>query len=299
MNPSLSDPISIDSKNGLFKTGVISCPMVGFGSDKLLDQECNDVILQAAELGYRIIDTATAYNNLGAIGKALNTLDRHQFYIISKVWHDMLQPENVHKDLELTLKHLNSDYLDAYLIHWPNRTVSLEKTLSTMEELRQKKKIKHIGMCNVSVNHLRKALELDVPISWVQVEMNPNFFDKSLYELCQKHAIAYQSWRPLDFGRLSQDSMLTNIGIKYNKSPCQIAIRWIVQNGCIPLPGSRNRQHMQENIDVMDFSLTSEDMRVINQRAVPGKRFRLQEDYGLGFTDEFDLTYEECWDQGH
>ncbi|KTD41288.1 aldo/keto reductase family protein [Legionella parisiensis] len=210
----------------------------------------------------------------------------------------MQQPDNVRKDLELTLKSLNSDYLDAYLIHWPNRMLSIEKTLLTMDELRQKKKIKHIGMCNVNVNHLRKAIEVGVPISWVQVEMNPNFFDEPLYELCQKHAIAYQSWRPLDFGRLSHDNMLTNIGIKYNKSPCQIAIRWIMQSGCIPLPGSRNQQHMQENMDVLDFSIASEDMQIIHQRAVPGKRFRLQDDYGLGFTDEFDLTYKECWDQG-
>lgn len=290
-----SHQIMIDSKNGIFKSGKITCPMVGFGSDKLFGQVCTDVILQAAELGYRIIDTAAAYNNQDAIGNALKQLDREQFYIVSKVWHDMLQPEKVRIDIEATLKQLQTEYLDAYLIHWPNREVPIEQTLLVMEELRQQHKIHHIGICNVTVNHLRKVLKVGVPISWVQVEMNPNFFDKPLYELCRKHSIAYQGWRPLAFGKLSQDDMLDTIGKKYNKSASQVALRWIVQNGCIPLPGSRNKEHMHDNINILDFSLTTEDMQLINQRAVPGQRFRLQMDYGLGFTDEFDLTDEECW----
>ena len=296
MNTSESNnQIKIDVVNGIFRSGKISCPMVGFGSDKLLGQECTDVIMLAAEQGYRIIDTATAYKNQDAIGNALKKLDRQQFYIVSKVWHDMQEPQKVQKDLESTLKNLKSDYLDAYLIHWPNRAIPIEKTLLAMEALRQQQKITHIGMCNVTVNHLRKALAVGVPLSWVQVEMNPNFFDQELYTLCLKHSIAYQTWRPLDFGRLNQDSLLINIGKKYDKSACQIALRWIVQNGCIPLPGSRNKDHIRDNINIMDFSLTTADMQLLNQRAIPGKRFRLEMNYGLGFTDEFDLSYEDCW----
>lgn len=291
----VANPIEIDVANGVFRSGKISCPMVGFGSDKLLGQECTDVIMQAAEQGYRIIDTATTYKNLEAIGNALQKLNREQFYIVSKVWHDMLEPEMVQKDLESTLKKLKTDYLDAYLIHWPNRTIPIEKTLLAMEALRQQKKITHIGMCNVTINHLKKALAVGVPLSWVQVEMNPNFFDQALYTLCLEHSIAYQTWRPLDFGRLHQDRSLINIGKKYNKSACQVALRWVVQNGCIPLPGSRNKDHIRENINILDFSLAAEDMLLINQRAIPGKRFRLELSYGLGFTDEFDLSYEACW----
>ncbi|MFN8769640.1 MAG: aldo/keto reductase [Neisseriaceae bacterium] len=299
MNSSnIPDKIEIDVKSGSFHTGNVTCPMVGFGSDKLLGKVCVDAIVQAAEAGYRIIDSATAYKNLDAIGDALQQLDRKQFYIISKVWHNMLYPEDVNRDLEETLKKLKTDYLDAYLIHWPNRSIPIEKTLLAMEKSRQQNKIHHVGMSNVTVNHLKKALEIGVPISWVQVEMNPNFFDQPLYELCQENSISYQVWRPLDFGRLNNDELLVDIGKKYNKSACQIALKWIVQHGCVPLPGSKNKDHIRDNINIMDFSISADDMKLIDQRAIPGKRFRLREDYGLGFTDEFDLTYDECWANG-
>ncbi|CDZ79277.1 2,5-diketo-D-gluconic acid reductase A [Legionella massiliensis] len=291
-----SEQIKIDSKKGIFQSGKIVCPMVGFGSDRRLGQECTDLILEAADLGYRIIDSATAYKNLDAIAKALKQLDRSEFYLISKVWHDMLEPENLSKDLDSTLKILGTDYLDAYLIHWPNRSIAIDKTLAEMDKLRKQNKVRHIGICNVTVNHLTKLLEVGIAISWVQVQMNPNFFDKPLYELCQQHSIAFQAWWPLAFGSIQSDQQLIQIGQKYNKSASQVALRWIVENGCIPLPGSKNRTHMQENLSIMDFSLSQDDLQAINHRAIPGNRFRLRLDYGLGFEDEFDLSYEQCWD---
>jgi diketogulonate reductase-like aldo/keto reductase len=190
---------------------------------------------------------------------------------------------------------LQTDYLDAYLIHWPNSKISIEKTFAAMEELRQEKKIRHIGLSNVSVNHLKKALEIGVPITWVQVEMHPYFFDKELLDFCSKHAIAIQAWRPLNLGSVREDVLLQEIGRKYEKTACQVALRWIVQHGCIPLPGSKNEKHIRENLDILNFVLTEDDMDEIDQRALRGTRFRLTEEHGLGFSDELDFTYEECW----
>lgn len=297
MNLFSSNSIKVDSKSGVCIIDGIDYSAVGFGTYPLTGKVCTEAVKEAAKIGYQIIDTATYYENFDGIAKALKNQDRHHFYIISKVWPHMQSPANLPKDLDLTLKQLQTDYIDAYLLHWPNSSIPIEKTLGAMEELRQHKKIRHIGLSNVSVNHLKKALAVGVPITWVQVEMHPYFYDKNLLDFCQEHSIAVQAWRPLDLGRIQDDKMLMSIGKKYGKSACQVALRWIVQHGCVPLPGSKNQNHIRENLDIMNFTLSNEDMQKIDQRAVTGTRFRLKEEHGLGFTDELDFSFKECWPQ--
>lgn len=289
--------VEMDIEGGECRIDGIGYPMVGFGTYPLTSKICVEAVEQAAKSGYRIIDTATYYENFDSIAKALKGQDRRHFYIISKVEHDKQSPEDLRRDLDATLQQLETDYLDAYLLHWPNSKISIEKTLVAMDRLRRAKKIRHIGLSNISVNHLKKALKFGVPITWVQVEMHPYFYDKDLLDFCQKHAITVQAWRPLDLGRIREDDFLIGIGKKYGKTACQIALRWIVQHGCLPLPGSKNANHIEENLRITDFSLSQEEMGMIDQRALMGQRFRLKEEHGLGFTDEFDFSYEECWPQ--
>ncbi len=237
---------------------------------------------------------STYYKNFDAIAKALKGQDRNRFYLISKVWHHQQSPEDLRADLEQTLKQLQTDYLDAYLLHWPNSEIPIEKTLAAMEALRRDKKIRHLGLSNVSVNHLKRALEVGVPITWVQVEMHPHFYDPELLKFCKEHSIAVQAWAPLGRGRISEDAALERMGKKYGKTSAQMAIRWIIQHGCIPLPGSKNEKHMRENKSVLDFMLTKDEMEEIDRRAKSGERERFcRED--IGFADEFDFTYEQCW----
>ncbi len=290
-----SNSVEVDILSSFCKIDGVNYPVVGFGTYPLTGKVCTEAVEQAAKAGYRIIDTATYYENFEGIAEALKGQDRCSFYIISKVWHDRQSPEDLREDLDLTLKQLQTNYLDAYLLHWPNSKTSIKKTLATMEELRKQKKIRHIGLSNVSVNHLRKALKVGVPITWVQVEMHPYFFDSDLLNFCREHSITVQAWRPLDLGRMSEDKMLIDMGIKHGKTACQIALKWIVQHGCIPLPGSKSQTHIRENLDIRDFSLSKEEMQQIDQRAIRGTRFRLGEEQGLGFTDEFDFSYENCW----
>jgi diketogulonate reductase-like aldo/keto reductase len=289
------NPVEIDSKNSACKIDGINYPIIGFGTYPLTGEICNAAVKQAMKIGYRIIDTATYYENFDSISEALKGQDRRCFYIISKVWHDRQSAQDLSEDLELTLKQLQTDYLDAYLLHWPNSKIPIEETLTAMERLRQNKKIRHIGLSNVSVNHVKKALSIGIPITWVQIEMHPNFFDGELLNFCQEHSIIVQAWRPLDLGRVNEDEMLIEIGKKYRKTACQVALRWIVQHGCVPLPGSKNDHHIQENFDILNFKLSEEDMQKIDSRALAGTRFRLKEEHGLGFTDELDFSYEECW----
>ncbi len=290
-----SNPINVDVKNGICRIEGKDFPIVGFGTYPLTGKKCTDAVKNAIHSGYRIIDTATYYKNFSSIAKALKGKDRSDYYITSKVWHNMQSPKDVHKDIESTLKQLQTDYIDAYLVHWPNSKISIEKTLLAMEELRKTKKVRHIGLSNVTINHLKRALEVGVPITWVQIEMHPNFYDKDLLDFCQKQGITVEAWRPLNLGLIKEDKMLAEIGKTHRKTPCQIALRWIVQHGCIPIPGSSNENHIQENLDITDFTLSKEEMDRIDKQAASGARFRLVKERGLGFSDEFDFAYEQCW----
>jgi 2,5-diketo-D-gluconate reductase B len=269
-------------------------PVVGFGTYPYKGDECKTAVENAAHLGYRIIDTATYYRNFEPIAQVLKKEGRDKFYLISKVWHDKQTPDALRLDLLTSLAQLQTDHLDLYFLHWPNSEVSIEETLSVLDEFRRAKLIRHIGLSNVNANHLKRALEVGVPISWVQVEMNPLFYDAELLEFCKKHSIGVQAWAPLARGKLKDDAMLQRIGKKYGKSASQVAIRWIIQHGAIPLPGSKSDKHIRENSDVLDFVLSDEDMQEIDLRARSGKRERVKKSFA-GFIDEYDFTYEQCW----
>lgn len=267
---------------------------LGFGTYPLKGEVCMEAVKQAYKDGYRIFDTATYYRNFDAIAEALKGKERSSYSIISKVWHSMHAPEHLRKDLEWTLEQLKTDYLDTYLLHWPNSGIPIEKTLLAMDELRKAGKIRRIGLSNVSVNHVKRALEVGVPIHSVQVEMHPQFYDPELLQFCQERSIQVQAWAPLGRGRISEDTALAKIGEKYGKTASQVALRWIIQHGCLPLPGSKSAAHIHENREVLDFALSPEEMAAIDERAKQGERERFTKER-IGFTDEFDFTYEECW----
>lgn len=289
-----STPIEVFPE-GTCQIDGIKYSAVGFGTYPFKDETCLTAVEIASENGYRIIDTATYYENFDPISHVLKKYGRSNFYLISKVWPNSHSSQLLRNDLKLTLEKLQTNYLDAYFLHWPNSSIPIEETLSTLEEFRVNQLIRHIGMSNVNINHLKRALELKIPITWVQVEMNPFYYDPELLTFCKKNNITVQAWGPLGRGRINDDILLANLGTKYRKTSSQIAIKWIIQNGCIPLPGSKNPKHIKENIDVMDFVLTEEDMKTINERARNGQRERVTLDMGAGFADEFDYSYEECW----
>lgn len=295
MHLSASIPtVEIDSDKNLCRIDQAKYPIVGYGTYPLTGKACTVAVEQAIQVGYRMIDTATYYRNFDGIAKALSGKDRARFYLVSKVWHDEQSPEDLRKNLEANLAEMHIDYLDAYLLHFPNSQIPIEQTLGAMNELRLAKKIHHIGLSNISVNHLKRALEVGVPITWVQIEMHPHFCDFELLDFCHEHSIGVQAWAPLGRGRLSKDPLLDKIGQKYGKNASQVAIRWIIQHNCIPLPGSSNEKHMHENFDIHDFTLTKEDMSAIDKRAKIGKRERFT-NKAFGFVDELDFSYEQCW----
>lgn len=272
---------------------------LGFGTYPLKGDICFNAVLQAGQLGYRIIDTATFYKNFEPIGQALKILGRENFYIISKVWPTAQTPEKLQEDIEMTLAQLQTDHVDAYLLHWPNSKIPIEDTLNTMENIKKLGMIRHIGFSNFTVHHMKRALECNIPVSWVQVEMHPFFYDAELLKFCQEKSVGVQAWSPLARGGLSQDPLMKQFEQKYHKTAAQIALKWIMQHNCLPLPSSQNENHMRQNLNISDFSLSPEDVHTIDQRAAFGKRVRINNDLGLGFTDEFDFNYEQCWPKIH
>lgn len=288
------NPIEV-TLDGTCKIEGMKYPGVGFGTYRLKDTVCFTAVSAAFESGYRIIDTATLYGNFDPISKVIKKYGRDNFYLISKVWPNAHTPQLLLEDLHATLEKLKTTFLDAYLLHWPNSKVPIEETLKTLEGFRTNKLIRHIGICNINTNHLKRALEVKIPIHWVQVEMNPIFYDPEILDFCQKNGIALQAWGPLGRGRVNENPILKKLGEKHKKTASQVALKWIMQHGCIPLPGSKNPSHIQENFDIMDFLLSGKEMEEINEKARLGKRERVTLEKGIGFTDEFDFSYEQCW----
>lgn len=287
--------IEVDTIESICKIEGEKYPAVGFGTYRLTGSVCTAAIIDAVKAGYRLFDTATYYENFDAIAKALKSLNRNELYISSKAWHDMHAKKNLRKDLEHTLRELRIDHIDGYFLHWPNSKIPIEESLGTMSDLIREGKMRHIGLSNVTVNHLKRALECHIPITWVQVEMHPDFYDVELLSFCKKHGIVMQAWRPLNYGLLKDNELLKKIALKHHKTISQIALKWIVQHGSVPIPSSKDPMHMKENLDIFDFSLSHEEMKAIDEKASKGSRYRIGIEHGLGFTDEFDFTYEECW----
>lgn len=300
MNVSTTTPTIEINTNGVCRIGKQEYLAIGFGTAHMKRNPdlCFKSVKTAAEVDYRIFDTATRYQNFGPISKALEGYEHRDFYIISKAWHNAQTAEKLSEDLKVTLEQLKIDYLDAYFLHWPNSKVPIEDTLRTMEELRNRKLIRHIGLSNVTINHLKRALEVKVPIEWIQVEMSPFFYDAELTAFCQEHSIAIQAAAPLHENGIDEDSFIIELGKKYGKTAAQVSLRWVLQHGCLPLPRSGNPEHIKQNREILDFRLSEEDMRAIDERAKQGTRkIRVVGEAAKveGFTDEFDFSYAQCW----
>ncbi len=270
-------------------------PPIGYGTWPYKGEECTKAVEEALDMGYTILDTATFYNNFEAIEKAIRSKNREELTIISKVWPTNQSPADLKKDLKDSLQRLNTPYIDIYLLHWPNSSIPIRETLQAMEEARKAGMIREIGVSNFTVNHLKKILELEIPISWNQIEISPQFYDPELLAFCHEHKIGVQAYSPIGRGNLINDPVLTRLASKYGKVPAQIALRWVLQHHALPIPGTRNPQHMAENLAVYDFELTQDEMEEINAQAKNGKRNRVTIEKKLDYLDEFDFTYEECW----
>lgn len=243
-------------------------PMIGLGTWQLNGKECIEVIKSAFEIGYRHIDTAFVYSNHKEIGKAIKSLDRNELFVTSKLSLDQVNEKNVASSVrvavENALKELSLDYLDLYLIHWPDRTKPLFAIYEEMQELCNEGILRNIGVSNFTIHHLQDFLQKGFKIAVNQVEFHPYLFQSELWTFCKQEKIQIVSYRPLGKGILLQDKVFEKIAKKHQKTKAQVILRWILQKKVAVIPKAANREHLMENISIFDFELSEEEMKQID-----------------------------------
>ncbi len=243
-------------------------PLVGLGTWQLKGKACTKAVLEAIEIGYRHIDTAHIYENHKDVGKGIKEFDRENLFLTSKISLDQVNPskveESVEKACNLALKELGTDYIDLYLIHWPDRKFPLVKIFQAMEKLASKGKILQAGVSNFTIHHLQDLLEAGCKPKANQVEFHPHLYQKDLLEFCHKEKIKLISFRSLGKGQLLNEPVFEKIGLKHDKSAAQVILRWLIQKKIPVIPKASSLEHLKENIDIFDFSLTESEMKKLD-----------------------------------
>ncbi|MBQ8680724.1 MAG: aldo/keto reductase [Treponema sp.] len=237
-----------------------TCPVVGIGTFMLSPAEAENSVREALRMGYRLIDTANAYVNERAVGRGMKKsgVVRDEIYLSTKLWPS--EYENP-KAVDETLERLGVDYVDLLYIHQP--AGNWLSGYRQLEKAYREGKARAIGISNFEgkyIEELEKKWEI-VP-QFIQVEAHPYFTQKDLRVTLDKYGIKLMSWYPLGHGdkSLIEEPIFSELGKKYGKSPAQIILRWHTQMGFVVIPGSKNVEHIKDNFDIMDFTLTAEEM---------------------------------------
>ena len=241
----------------------VKMPMAGIGTFMLSPDEAENSCISALECGYRLIDTANAYVNEKAVGRAMKKsgLPREEIFLETKLWPSFYEQEDA---VEKTLERLDTDYIDLLLIHQPagNYVAGYRQ----MEKAYKEGKVKAIGLSNFTAEGIQEILDIcEVKPAILQTEVHPYSQEKELKEFLAKENIVIQAWYPLGHGdaALIQEPVFTQLAKKYGKTNAQIILRWHVQAGNVVIPGSKNPAHIKANLDLFDFMLTEEEMAAI------------------------------------
>ena len=247
----------------------VEMPILGFGVYQVTDpNECETSVFEAINAGYRLIDTAQAYGNEEAVGKAIKKsgVDRKDLFITTKLWVSDVSYEKAKKAFEKSLKNLGLDYLDLYLIHQPYGDV--HGAWRAMEELYKEGKIRAIGISNFQPDRVMDMIMFnDVVPAVNQIETHPFNQHIETQKLLIENKVQIESRGPFAEGRndIFKNELLASIGKKYNKSIAQVILRWLTQRGVVVIPKSVRKDRIAENINVFDFKLAAEDMEAISK----------------------------------
>lgn len=252
----------------------VNIPCVGFGTWQTPNGEtATNSVLEAIKCGYRHIDTAACYGNEESVGKAikLSGINREDLFVTSKLWNTDQGYESTLKAFNKTIKDLDLDYLDLYLIHWPvvkghkeDWEKSICETWKTFEKLYSEGKIRAIGVSNFKPHHLKVIFEnCNIKPMVNQIELHPSHNQDETVKFCRNNNILVEAWGPLSTGRIFKVKEMQDIADKYSKSIAQITLRWHIQNEILPLPKSVTPSRIKENSMIFDFELLKEDMELI------------------------------------
>jgi 2,5-diketo-D-gluconate reductase B len=249
-----------------------SMPVLGLGTWQLVGSTCERIVRQAVELGYRHIDTAELYENEREIGRAIADADRSTLFITSKVSSANLRTDDVIASCRGSLDRLGTDYLDLYLIHWPNDDIPIEQTMEGMQYLMQEGMVRSVGVSNFDVGRMQEAMAAsDVPICNNQVEYHPYRPRREIPQFCREHGITLTAYCPLAKGRVLNEPVLTRIGRRHGKSAAQVSLRWLRQKGAIVIPKASSVEHLKANMDLDGWELSADQMQEIDDIGVEAR----------------------------
>ena len=254
-------------------------PAIGLGTWQTPDGETAvKAVSHAIKCGYRHVDAAAVYDNEKSVGDGIRKglqeagLKREQLFVTSKVWNTERGYDRTMRAFEKTLGDLGLDYLDLYLIHWPANAKQFAdwqrlnaETWRAMEELYKAERIRSIGVSNFYAHHLEALMQSAEVMPMVnQIEFHPGFMQKEVVDFCRQHDILVEAWSPLGTGEMLSNETLLSVADKYGCSVAQLCVRWVLQNGVLPLPKSITPSRIEENLDVDGFTISDENMAIIN-----------------------------------
>ena len=241
-------------------------PLLGLGVYKATDDlELKQAISDAVSSGYRLIDTASFYKNEEGVGKGIQALDlpRENLFVTTKIWNTAQRIGDIEDSFNRSLERLGLDYVDLYLIHWPVPGC-FGNTWKVMEKLRANGKAKSIGVSNFSIADLELLKTVsDVVPAVNQVEFHPLFNHPELKAYCEERGIVLQAYAPLARGAYLKSPLMLEIGKTHEKTPAQVGLRWLVQQGISVIPKSVHKERLEENSQIFDFALSDEEMAAI------------------------------------
>lgn len=250
-------------------------PILGLGTWDLRDRVCSRIVEQAIRLGYRHIDTAQMYGNEREVGEGVRAsgIPREQVFITTKIWWTHLSAGDFERSTAECLARLRMQYVDLLLIHWPNESVPLVETLTSLGKMKREGLARHIGVSNFTVKLIEEAVSLSgEPLVTNQVELHPYIDQRKVIDACRKYGISITAHSPLGKGRLRSDELLLRIGKTHGKSASQVALRWLIQQDVIAIPRTSKLERLTENFEVFDFDLSEGEMAAIDGLASPQGR---------------------------
>ena len=254
-------------------------PAIGFGTWRLSGRECVEGVADAVAVGYRHVDTAAMYGNEGEVGSGMRAsgVDRGEVWLTTKVWPEDLTPERVRASLERSLRELGTDYVDLYMIHWPNPRVPLAATLEAMTALRDEGRTREIGVSNFTSAQFREALDL-APVIVNQVEYHVYLDQSAVLEVCGERDVELTAYRPLGKGQVTSDPAIAEIAAAHDATPGQVALAWLIgQEGVSAVPKASSPERRRENLGALGVELSADERARID--ALPKDRRAVQTDW--------------------
>jgi 2,5-diketo-D-gluconate reductase B len=250
----------------------VRVPKLGFGTWRLSGRDCVEGVADALAAGYRHVDTARMYGNEEEVGRGLRSsgVDRSDVFLATKVWPDDIAPKRVRASLEASLRALDTDYVDLYLIHWPNPRIPLAATLEAMTGLREAGRTREIGVSNFTSTQFSEALDL-APVIVNQVEYHPFLDQSALLGVCRERGVELTAYRPLGKGEALDHPTIREIASAHDATPAQVTLAWLIgQERVSAVPKASSPERRRENLGALELELSADERAAID--ALPKDR---------------------------